>query len=176
MIVEEKTLSSEKIYNGKIINVRVDTVELPEHKYQKREIVEHSGGVTIAAYTENKKILLVKQFRKPAEEVLWELPAGKLEFGEDPKTCAIRELKEETGYEALNVKHLNSFYTSPGFCTEIIHLFMATEMTKGEVNLDDGEYVEFFEIDMQEAINMIKTGQIKDSKTITGILLLKELI
>ena len=176
MIFEEKTLSSEKIYNGKIINVRVDTVELPEHKYQKREIVEHNGGVTVAAYTENKKILIVKQFRKPAEDVLWELPAGKLEFGEDPKSCAIRELKEETGYQAANVKHLSSFYTSPGFCTEIIHLFMATDLTKGELQLDEDEYVECFEFTFEEAISMIKSGQIKDSKSITGILLLKEMI
>lgn len=176
MILEEKTMSSEKIYNGKMINLRVDTVELPGHKYQKREIVEHPGAVAVVAVTENKEIIIIKQFRKPIEEVLWEVPAGKLELGEDPKDCAVRELKEETGYEADKIEFLNSFYTSPGFSNEKIYLYLATGIKEGDPNPDEDEYVEVFKISIDEALCMIKDGSIKDSKTITGILLCKDLI
>lgn len=176
MILEEKTMSSEKIYNGKMINLRVDTVELPEHKYQKREIVEHPGAVAVIAVTENKEIIIIKQFRKPIEEVLWEIPAGKLELGEDPKECAIRELKEETGYEAEKIEFLNLFYTSPGFSNEKMYLYLATGIKEGDPNPDEDEYVEVFKFRIDEALDMIKDGSIKDGKTITGILLCKDLI
>ena len=104
MIVKEKTISSDRIYTGKVISLKVDTVEVDNKGYKKREIVEHPGAVAIVAITEDNKVVLVKQFRKPIEQVIWELPAGKLEIGESPKECAIRELKEETGYSAKNLK------------------------------------------------------------------------
>ena len=104
MIVEEKTISSDRIYTGKVISLKVDTVEIENKGYQKREIVEHQGAVAIVALTDDDKVVLIKQFRKPIEQVIWEIPAGKLEIGENPKDCAIRELKEETGYSAKNIK------------------------------------------------------------------------
>ncbi|SHJ64902.1 NUDIX hydrolase [Tepidibacter formicigenes] len=176
MILEEKTMSSEKIYNGKVINLRVDTVELPQHKYQKREIVEHPGAVAILALTEKKEVILVKQFRKPVEETLLELPAGKLELGEDPKECAIRELKEETGYEAEKIKFSNLFYTSAGFSNEKMYLYLATGLKEGQSCPDEDEYIEVFKVKISEALDMIKKGEIKDAKTIIGILLSKDLI
>ena len=106
MIVEEKTISSERIYTGKLISLKVDTVEIENKGYQKREIVEHQGAVAIVAITDEDKVVLIKQFRKPIEQVIWEIPAGKLEMGESPKDCAIRELKEETGVK--NVKILDN--------------------------------------------------------------------
>ena len=112
MVVEEKTISSDRIYTGKVISLKVDTVEIERKGYQKREIIEHPGAVGIVALTEDNKVVLVKQFRKPIEKVLWEIPAGKLEKGENPKDCAIRELKEETGYTADNFKLIHKFYTS----------------------------------------------------------------
>ena len=104
MIVEEKTISSDRIYTGKVISLKVDTVEIENKGYQKREIVEHQGAVAIVALTDDDKVVLIKQFRKPIEQVIWEIPAGKLEIGENPKDCAIRELKEETGAVDFNIK------------------------------------------------------------------------
>lgn len=109
MIVEEKTISSDRIYTGKVISLKVDTVEIENKGYQKREIVEHPGAVAIVALTDDNKVVLIKQFRKPIEQVIWEIPAGKLEMGENPKDCAIRELKEETGYSAKNIKLIHKF-------------------------------------------------------------------
>lgn len=104
MIAKEKTISSDRIYTGKVISLKVDTVEIENKGYQKREIVEHQGAVAIVALTDDDKVVLIKQFRKPIEQVIWEIPAGKLEIGETPKECAIRELKEETGYSADLIK------------------------------------------------------------------------
>ena len=110
MVFEEKTMKSERIYEGKILNLRVDTVELPDKKYSKREIVEHPGAVAIIAITKDKKLVMVKQYRKAVEDFLWEIPAGKLEVNEEPKETAIRELREETGYEAKKLSYITEFY------------------------------------------------------------------
>lgn len=168
----EKTLESKEIYNGKIVNLRVDKVELSNGNTSSREIVEHPGAVCILPVKEDGRIVLVSQFRKPVEETLLELPAGKLEKGEEPEKCAFRELVEETGYRAGKLEFMFSFYTSPGFSNEILHLFMATDLTPGESNPDDDEMVEVVEIDLKKAVNMIYKGQIKDSKTAIGILAL----
>lgn len=176
MIVQEKTISSDRIYTGKVISLKVDTVEIDNKGYKKREIVEHPGAVAIVAITEDNKVVLVKQFRKPIEQVIWELPAGKLEIGESPKECAIRELKEETGYSAKNLKLLHKFFTSAGFSNQKIYIFLATGLTKGEPDFDDDEFIEKYEIDINEAQNMVIKNEIEDAKTSIGILLTKELI
>ena len=176
MIVKEKTISSDRIYTGKVISLKVDTVEVDNKGYKKREIVEHPGAVAIVAITEDNKVVLVKQFRKPIEQVIWELPAGKLEIGESPKECAIRELKEETGYSAKNLKLLHKFFTSAGFSNQKIYIFLATGLTKGEPDFDDDEFIEKYEIDINEAQNMVIKNEIEDAKTSIGILLTKELI
>lgn len=173
---EEKTISSDRIYTGKVISLKVDTVEIEKKGYQKREIVEHGGAVAIVAITDDKEVILVKQFRKPIEKVIWEIPAGKLEIGENPKDCAIRELKEETGYSAQNLKLIHKFYTSAGFSNQKIYIYLATELIAGENNFDDDEDLEVHKIDLEEAYNMISKNEIEDAKTSIGLLLAKELI
>lgn len=170
----EKTLESEVKYNGRILSVRKDRVLLPDGKEATREIVQHNGGVGVVAVTEDRKIILVKQFRKPTEEVLIEIPAGKLEINEDPEACAIRELEEETGKIPKSIKLLTKFYPSPGYSSEILYIYFSDKLENGRINLDEGEHVETFEVTFEEAINMIKSGEIKDAKTIIGILLAKD--
>lgn len=172
MVHEEKTLSSEMIYKGAILNLRKDRVTVIGEKESYREIVEHNGGVAIAAITEDGKILLVNQFRKAAEQVVLEVPAGKIEKGEpEPLTTAKRELKEETGYTATNWRWLSSFYSSIGYSTEKIHLYLATDLTPGETEFDDNEAIELVELDLEEAKDQVLAGKIMDAKTITAILL-----
>ncbi|WMM26479.1 NUDIX hydrolase [Tissierella sp. MB52-C2] len=169
MIFEEKTMKSDKLYEGKILNLRVDTVEIPDKKYSKREIVEHPGGVAIIPLTEDNSIILVKQYRKAVEKFLLEIPAGKLELNEEPRETAIRELKEETGLEAKKIEYISEFYTSPGFCNEKIYLFLATDLIEGEPNLDSGEFVETVKYNIDDLVKMVDRGEIIDSKTIIGI-------
>src|SRR5699024_2850455 len=132
MNFEEKTMKSEKIYEGKIVNLRIDTVELPDKKYSKREIVEHPGAVGIIPLDDENSIILVKQFRKAVEKFLLEIPAGKLEVNEEPRETATRELKEETGIDSNKMEYLLEFHTSPGFSNEKVHLFLATELIEGK--------------------------------------------
>lgn len=171
MIYEEKTMKSEKIYEGKILSVRVDMVELPDKKYSKREIVEHPGAVAIVALTDDNEIVLVKQFRKATETVLFEIPAGKLEINEQPEECAIRELKEETGLEAKKIECVLDYYSSPGFTNEKIHIFIASELISGEAEPEEDEYIDIVKISIDEALEMVNNGTIRDGKTIIGIFL-----
>lgn len=173
---EEKTISSDRIYTGKVISLKVDTVEIEKKGYQKREIVEHGGAVAIVAINDNNEVILVRQFRKAIEKVIWEIPAGKLEIGENPKDCAIRELKEETGYSAENLKLIHKFYTSAGFSNQKIYIFLATGLIPGENDFDDDEDLEVHKIELEEAYNMIYRNEIEDAKTSIGLLLAKELI
>lgn len=168
----EKTLESKTVYKGRIINLRLDSVVLENGNTALREVVEHPGAVGIVALKENGDIVMVKQYRKAADQVLLELPAGKLEPGEDPADCAARELTEETGYIAGDLRYLVSFYTSPGFSNEVMHMFLATGLREGENDPDDDEMVETVEISPDRAMDMILEGEIKDGKTIAGILLL----
>ncbi|WFA09704.1 NUDIX hydrolase [Tissierella sp. Yu-01] len=176
MVYEEKTMKCERIYEGKILNLRIDTVELPEKKYSKREIVEHPGGVGIVTITDDNSIILVKQYRKAVNKTLLEIPAGKLEVNEEPRETAIRELKEETGYDAKELKYLLEFYTSPGYCNEKIYLFLASDLVEGDQKLDEGEYCEIVKYSFDELLKMIDRGEIIDSKTIIGIFAAKDYI
>lgn len=171
MLYEEKTMKSEKLYEGKILTLRVDTVELPNRKYSKREIVEHSGAVAIVPVTDKNEIVMVKQYRKAIEDYLLEIPAGMLEYNEEPLDCAKRELKEETGYEAKNMELLCEIYTSPGFSTEKVYIFLARDLKEGEPDLDEGEHLEVERIEIKKLIDMILKNEIKDSKSINGILM-----
>lgn len=176
MIYEEKTMKSDKLYEGKLFNLRVDTVELPDKKYSKREIIEHPGAVSILAITEDDSIILVRQYRKAVERALLELPAGKIELNEEPVQTAKRELKEETGFTAEKVEYLLEFYTSPGFTNEKVYIFLATELTEGETEFDDGEFIETEKIHINDLMKMIYRGEIIDSKTIIGIQLAKRIL
>lgn len=169
---EEQTIKTEEIYNGKIIRLQVDDVKLPNGKVGKREIVKHPGAVAIMAFTDDKKMIMVEQYRKPLERSLLEIPAGKLEPGEDPLQTAKRELEEETGYMAKRFTHLISFYTSPGFADELIHLYVATELEKVENPLvgDEDEFVEIQALTLEESIRCVTNKQIYDAKTAYAVL------
>lgn len=167
---KEITVKSEKIFEGKIINLRVDTVELQNQKYAKREIVEHKGASAVIAINEKDELILVKQYRKAIEDFLFELPAGKINVAEEPRECALRELKEETGYEAKIATKIYEIYSTPGFSNEKIYLFKAEELTYTGTNFDEDEEIEVMSISKEQAKNMLETGQITDGKTLVGIL------
>jgi ADP-ribose pyrophosphatase len=170
--LNEKFISSKMIYKGKIINLRVDTVVLPQgSRTGVREIVEHVGGVAVVPVNEKGELLLVRQYRHAAGKTLLEIPAGKTEQGEDFIVTARRELQEETGYAAERLEHLVSFYSSPGFTNEQLHLFLATNLTLKEQNLDDDEFIDVLKIPYKRALEMIWSGEICDAKSITGILI-----
>ncbi|UWD48011.1 NUDIX hydrolase [Clostridioides difficile] len=175
MVLEEKTISSDRVYTGKVITLKVDTVEIPGQGYQKRELVEVGGAVGIVAITDDNKVVLVKQFRKPIEKPIFEIPAGKLEKNESPKECAERELKEETGYSAKNIKLIHKFFTSAGFSNEIMFVYLATGLTPGESNLDADEFLDVYEVELEEAYNMVLKNDVEDAKTSIGLLLVKDM-
>lgn len=173
-IPAEITVASERIYNGRVINLRVDTVALPGGQHYKREIVEHRGAVAIAALDAEGDVLLVQQFRKAAGRQLLELPAGTLEPGEDPLRCARRELEEETGFRARQWERLAAFYTSPGFSTELLHLYLARDLEAGRAANEVDEHLQLVKMSVADARRMIDTGEICDAKTIVGILMVRE--
>jgi len=169
--LEEKTLKSEHIFSGRIIQVQVDEVELPNGKTSTRELVKHPGAVAIIAVTDDNKIVMVEQYRKPLEKTIVEIPAGKLEKGEEPSLCAKRELEEETGYDCQSLELISSFYTSPGFADEIIHVYLAKGLSKKEnaAGLDEDEFVNLMEITLEEAQTLIEEQRIFDAKTIFAV-------
>jgi len=174
--LEKKFLSSTYIYKGKIIKLRQDKVKLPDGKETTREIVEHPGAAVILALTDDQKIIMIRQFREAANEVLWELPAGKVEDGEDLVRCAKRELEEETGYYPRKIKKLLSFFSTPGFCNERLTLFLAEDLEERSKNEDDDEFIQVKNLKISEVLKMIKGNVIKDAKTIIGILFLVSVI
>lgn len=175
MIFEEKTIETERIYEGKILNLRRDKVTV-EHGTSYREIIEHNGGAVIAAVTEDKKMVMVRQYRKPAERAMLEVPAGKIDPGEDPKQTAARELKEETGYEAERIEFVTSFYPTVGYSNEQLYLFVAEGLVPGETCFDENEAIDIEEIDIDILFNMVMTGRIHDAKTIISILMIRDMI
>lgn len=166
----EKTLSKNYVYKGKIINLRVDEAELPNGRKTKREVVEHPGGVCIAALTEKDELLFVRQFRYPYMKVLLELPAGKINTGEDPLTCGKRELKEETGAIAEGYCSLGNLYPSPGYTGEIIYLYLAKGLSYGDLCPDDDEFLEVERIPLEKAAQMVLNNEITDAKTQIAVL------
>ncbi|MFQ6011314.1 MAG: NUDIX hydrolase [Nitrososphaerales archaeon] len=171
--LNEETIESQAIYSGKILALRRDTVKIGYGKVAIREIVEHAGAVAIVAFTDEGKIILVKQFRKATNKELLEIPAGTLEKSEEPIHCALRELEEETGYVASEMKPVLSFYLAPGYSTEIMHIFRAGTLQKTGQRLEEDEAVEIIEVELDEAISMIGRKEIEDAKTITSLLATK---
>lgn len=177
MELTEKTIATEKIFEGQIIKVRRDTVELPGGGTGTREIVEHPGGVAIVALDSEENVYMVRQYRHPFEKIIMELPAGKLDHhGEEPFECCVRELKEETGLTAEKFDYLGAFMLSPGFCREWIHLYLARGLSAGSLHLDPDEFLEVEKIPLQQLYTMIMDNQIEDAKTVIGILKTKELL
>ena len=173
MKFEEKTLNSQTVYDGKIIKVLKDDVEISDGHKSFREVVRHSGGVVILAINPSEKgksVLFVKQFRYPMKEVLLELPAGKLEYGEDPFEAGKRELEEETGYCANKWTDLGYVYTSPGYSDEKLYLYKAEDLYFTKSHPDEGEILQALEIDIDDAIKMINNGEINDAKTLCAFL------
>lgn len=176
MNFEHRTISRKEIYKGKIISLVKDTITLPNGKIAERDVVLHNGAAAIVPIDDEGNIIFVRQFRQPAGEELLEIPAGILEKGEDPLACAKRELEEETGYQASKFSHICSMYTAIGFCTEMIHLYLAKDLFETKQNLDEDEFVNVEKYSVDEAIHMIFDGRIKDAKTIAGILGAKKLM
>ncbi|MDR0299645.1 MAG: NUDIX hydrolase [Streptococcaceae bacterium] len=170
----EKTVSTKEIFKGRIIEVKVDEVELPNGLgRQERELVFHPGGVSVLAITDDEKVILERQFRKPLDKVIYEIPAGKLEKGErsNLEAAILRELEEETGYTAAKIVKVAEFYVSPGFCNEINILFEAKKLTKvpNPKPADYGELIEVGEYSFEEVQALIKAGEIQDAKTLIAL-------
>lgn len=171
----EKTIRTKKIFSGNIISVQVDDVLLPNGKESKREIVKHPGAVAIIPVTKDGNIIFVKQFRKPLERSLIEIPAGKIEENEDPEITAVRELEEETGFTTDTLTYVASFYTSPGFADEIIHLYYTDQLRPltERVEGDEDEFVEIVELSLEEAEQYVRDKKIYDAKTMYALLYIK---
>ncbi|MBI2871982.1 MAG: NUDIX hydrolase [Chloroflexi bacterium] len=167
----ETTIQSDRVFEGQVVGLRVDQVRLPDGRMSRREIVEHRGATCMVALDADKNVLLVQQYRKPTEQVLLEVPAGTLEPGESPEECARRELEEETGYTARQIEPLADFYTSPGFCTERIFAYLATDLRPASRKLDEDEAIELVRVPFVQAVEMAYRGEIRDAKTIASLLL-----
>ncbi|SHG66224.1 NUDIX hydrolase [Virgibacillus chiguensis] len=174
---EEKTIRSKQIFTGNIVHLQVDDVKLPNGKETKREIIKHPGAVGIIPITKENKIVLVEQFRKPLEKSILEIPAGKLETGEDPETTAIRELEEETGYTTKELSFVTSFYSSPGFANELMHIYITDQLDPLDesVDGDEDEFIEIVELSLEEAKQYVEAERIHDAKTNYAILYLHAL-
>lgn len=169
MNFSERTIQKEDIYKGKIINLELHTVELQNGSTSMREIIRHRGGVAVIALNKEKEIVLVKQFRKPYEQAILEIPAGKLEKGEKPEECAVRELKEETGLSAESLTLLNIMYPSPGYTDEKIYIFKAEGLAEGSICPDEDEFINVERYPLYKAVEMVKAGVINDAKTVIAI-------
>lgn len=172
--MKEIGISHEYKFEGRIVNMRVDTVTTPEGNTALREIVEHPGGVGIIALDEDNNVYMEWQYRRPFDDLVYEIPAGKLEKGEDPLNSAIRELEEEVGLKAKNWVYLGPSYATPGFCTEILHVYLATDLYEGEVNRDQDEVLVIEKLPLDTLVDMAMSGEIKDGKSLIGILKTKE--
>lgn len=176
MDLTEKKIEGKMVYNGVIINVRMDQVELPNGKTAPREIADHPGAVAVLPLDEDNNVIMVTQYRYAFEEEMLEIPAGKLNPGEDPWVCALRELKEETGYVPGEMLPLGVSYSSPGFCTEGIYLFLARYLEPGEATPDEDEFLRTEKVPLDELVERILRDEIRDSKTIIAALKTKMML
>ena len=168
--IEEIVTSSKRLYDGKIINLRLDTVRMPDGKMSQREIVEHRGAVAMVPMLDKSTVILVRQYRRAAADCLLEIPAGTRDHEEDIELCARRELAEEINYAAGRMVKLFHSYMAPGYSTEVIHTFLALDLTPAEGHTDEDEFLEIVPLPLAEAIAKINSGEIIDSKTISGLL------
>ena len=169
-MVEEKTLSSQLIYSGRAVRLRVDTVQMASGRETTREIVEHADCVAIVAIDADDNVLLVKQFRQAVGKDLLEIPAGGIDLDEDPEDTVRRELREETGYLPRKVERFGGFYSSPGYCTEYLHLYLATELILSPLSAEDTESISLIRMPLPQVSSLITSGDICDAKSIAGLL------
>ncbi|MFC1957963.1 NUDIX hydrolase [Chloroflexota bacterium] len=166
----EKVVSSRLVYEGQVVKLRVDTVQMPDGRETVREIVEHSECVAVVAVDADDNVLLVNQFREPVGKKLLEIPAGGIDPGEDAVTAVRREMREETGYLPRKVEKLGGFYSAPGYCTEYLHLYLATDLTPGQLYAEDTENIELVPVPISKIPGLLTSGSICDSKSIAGLL------
>jgi ADP-ribose pyrophosphatase len=172
LITRKNAVVSERVYSGRIIDLRVDKVESPTGRTVTRETVEHNGGVVIACQPKPNQIILIRQYRYSIDEELVELPAGRIEKDEEPLSAAQRELTEETGYVASEWREIARMYTAPGFCNELLYLYRASDVIFTAKNPDEDEEIEVLELDLRDAWQMVQEGKIRDAKTVAGLGLL----
>ncbi len=175
-MVKERTLSSQLIYDGRAVKLRVDTVKMPSGRETTREIVEHSDCVAIIAIDANDNVLLVNQFRQAVGKELLEIPAGGIESGEDPVAAVQRELQEETGYLPRKIDRLGGFYSAPGYCTEYLHLYLATDLIPSQLYAEDTESIRLVRVPISQIPSLIPSGSICDAKSIAGLLIYSSLL
>ena len=167
----EPTIESKDIYQGRIIKLRVDTVQLPSGRTTTREIVEHEDAVCVVPIDENNNVLMVRQYRKAAQLNLLEVPAGGVEAGETPDETVLRELQEEVSVTSGSLRHLSGFWVSPGWATEFMHAYLATDLTPASLPADDDEYISVERVPLDSIPGLIESGEIQDSKSIASLLL-----
>lgn len=172
----ERCLERDDKYHGIIVDVHLDKVSLDDGSLARREVVEHPGGVTILPVDQQGNCYMVRQFRYPAGHMMLEAPAGKLEYGEDHRECAVRELSEETGFTADELIYMGSFYTSPGFSSEVLHVYLALGLHPGKSHLDEGEFLNVEKLSLSELETMIMNNEIEDAKTIIAVLKAEKLL
>lgn len=175
MDIFEKQISTREIYQGRILALRLDEARLPNGQIVKREVVHHNGGVAVLAVDREDRVLFVRQFRYPYGEQLLELPAGKLEPGEDPAACGLRELEEETGYTASDYSFLGRVYPTPGYVDEVLHLYLAKRLAFRGQRLDENEFLSVEKIPFEKAVGLCLDGGVTDAKTLVAILKYSEL-
>ncbi len=177
MDFKEKILSTkDDIFNGRIFKIKVHDIELPDGKKSKREIVEHHGGVGVIAVTPEREVFMVTQYRIAAEEMMLEIPAGKLEKDEDPYDAGMRELEEETGYKTDDLTFLGEYYATPGYCTEKLSIYLATDLEYRGQQLDPGEFLNVSKIPLDKLYEMVMNNEIRDCKTAIAILKAKAVL
>lgn len=170
MELAEKTVESQVVYRGVIVNVRMDRAELINGKVVNREVVEHPGGVCVLPLHDDGTVSVVRQFRYPFQQVVTELPAGKLERGEDHRLCGLRELEEEVGMIPGEFLYLGCLYTSPGFSNEVLHMYLARDLRQGTVHPDEDEFLETDRMPLSELLDRVMSGEIQDAKTVALVL------
>lgn len=170
----EETISTKTVFEGRIFDLHVKSVRLPDESTSKRDIIVHPGAVAVVPLIDNERVILVRQYRSALEAIIWEIPAGTLESGEEPMTAAERELREEIGYHPQNLIPLGGIHVAPGYSSEYIHLYLSTDLSPADSEADTDEFIEKHEMSLSEALNLLKDGKITDAKTISGLLLTQQ--
>lgn len=169
--MREKILHTQEIYHGRVVRLNVHDVELPNGERSKRELIQHPGAVAIVALDADGNVLLVRQYRIAADRIMLEIPAGTLNPGEDPEVCAVRELQEETGYKPGSIEKIGGLFVAPGYTTEFIHLYLATNLIESVLEMDDDEFIEVERLPLAQVVTMVERGEIIDGKSISALLL-----